>query len=110
MPSAREYPPENIRNIVVLGHGGSGKSSLVDALCYVSGSTSRHGSVREGTALTMHTPEEVKHGISLRATPAFAEWRDTKLNLIDTPGYLDFAAEALAATRVADGAVVVPWT
>ena len=107
MAAAREYSTEDLRNVVVLGHGGSGKTSLVDALCFVSGSSKRHGSVREGTALTMHAPEEVTHGISLQASAAFAEWQDTKINLLDTPGYLDFSHEALAATRVADGAVVV---
>ncbi|MEN8373945.1 MAG: elongation factor G [Gemmatimonadota bacterium] len=107
MSSAREYATENIRNVVVLGHGGSGKTSLVDALCFVAGSTRRHGSTKEGTAHTMYTPEELDHGISLQTTPAFAEWQGTKINLLDTPGYLDFAAEAMAATRVADGAVMV---
>jgi elongation factor G len=103
----REYRSEQIRNVVVLGHGGSGKSTLVDALCFVAGSSRRRGSVREGTALTMYTEEELSHGISMQVSPAFAEWMDAKVNLLDTPGYLDFAGEALAATRVADGAVVV---
>jgi elongation factor G len=107
MSSAKEYATENIRNVVVLGHGGAGKSSLVDALCFVSGATRRHGSAKEGTALTMHTPEELDHGISLQTTPAFAEWQGTKINLLDTPGYLDFTAEAIAAARVADAAVMV---
>lgn len=107
MASAKEYTTENLRNVVVLGHGGAGKTSLVDSLCFVSGSTRRHGSAKEGTALTMYTPEELDHGISLQTTPAFAEWQGTKINLLDTPGYLDFTAEALAATRVADGAVMV---
>jgi elongation factor G len=107
MSSAKEYVTENIRNVVVLGHGGAGKTSLVDALCFVSGATRRHGSAKEGTALTMYTPEELDHGISLQTTPAFADWQGTKINLLDTPGYLDFTAEAMAATRVADGAVMV---
>ncbi len=107
MSSAKEYATENLRNVVVLGHGGAGKTSLVDALCFVSGATRRHGSAKEGTALTMYTPEELDHGISLQTTPAFAEWQGNKINLLDTPGYLDFTAEAMAATRVADGAVMV---
>ena len=107
MSAARVYLTEQIRNVVVLGHGGSGKTSLVEALCFVSGTTKRHGSVKEGNTLTMHTPEEMAHGISLQASPAYAEWHDTKINLLDTPGYLDFAGEVLAATRVADGAVIV---
>ncbi|HWV57200.1 MAG TPA: GTP-binding protein, partial [Longimicrobiales bacterium] len=107
MAVAREYPTERIRNVVVAGHGGSGKTNLVDALCFVAGTTKRRGSVPDGTALTMYTEEEVAHGISIQTALAFAEWRDTKINLLDTPGYLDFTSEALAATRVADGAVVV---
>lgn len=107
MATAKEYATERIRNVAVLGHGGSGKTTLVDALAFVAGSTRRHGSVDEGTALTMFTPEEVAHGLSMQATPAFAEWEGTKINLLDTPGYMDFTGEALAATRVTDGAVIV---
>ncbi|HUF14018.1 MAG TPA: elongation factor G [Longimicrobiales bacterium] len=107
MSSARVYPTERIRNVVVLGHGGSGKTSLVEALCFVSGTARRHGSVKEGNTLTMHTAEELAHGISLQASPAYAEWKETKINLLDTPGYQDFAGEVLSATRVADGAVLV---
>jgi len=107
MTAAKEYRTEQIRNVAVLGHGGSGKTTLVDALCFVTGASRRRGNAREGTALTMYTPEEVGHGISMQVTPAFAEWEGVKINLLDTPGYLDFTGEALAATRVADGAVIV---
>jgi elongation factor G len=107
MATAKEYTTAQIRNVAVLGHGGSGKTSLVDALCFVTGSSRRHGNVREGSALTMYSDEEIAHGISIQTTPAFAEWEGVKINLLDTPGYLDFTAEALAATRVADGAVIV---
>jgi elongation factor G len=105
--SAREYPTERIRNVAVLGHGGSGKTTLVDALCWVGGTAHRHGSVADGTSIAMHSEEELTHGISMQLSAVFAEWMDCKLNLLDTPGYLDFTGEALAATRVADGAVVV---
>lgn len=107
MAVAREFRTEHLRNVVVLGHGGSGKTSLVDAACFVAGSSRRHGNVREGTALTMFTEEETSHGISMQTTPAFAVWDGVKVNLIDTPGYLDFASEVIASTRVADGAAVV---
>src|SRR5690606_18355704 len=107
MTAAKEYRTEQIRNVAVLGHGGSGKTTLVDALCFVTGASRRRGNVREGTALTMYTPEEVGHGISMQVTPAFAEWEGVKINLLDTPGYLAFTGETLAATRVADGAVIV---
>jgi elongation factor G len=107
MATAKEYTTERIRNVAVLGHGGSGKTTLVDALCFVAGSSRRHGNVDDGTALTMYTPEEVGHGLSMQTAPAFAEWEGTKINLLDTPGYMDFTGEALAATRVTDGAVIV---
>ena len=107
MASAKEYPTQRIRNIAVLGHGGAGKTSLIDSLCFVSGTSKRLGSVDDGNALTMHAPEELAHGISIQLTPTFAEHRDTKINLLDTPGYLDFAGEAISAVRVADAAVIV---
>lgn len=107
MASAKEYQSSEIRNVVVLGHGGSGKTTLIDALCFSTGTSRRHGSVKDGSALTMYTDEEIAHGISMQAAPAFADWENTKINLLDTPGYLDFTGEAIAATRVADGAVIV---
>jgi elongation factor G len=107
----REYKGSEIRNIAVVGHGASGKTSLVDALAFVSGSSKRHGSVKDGTALTDHSEEEIERGYSINLGPAFAEWQDTKINLIDTPGYLDFQGDAVAGLAAADGAlVVVPAT
>jgi len=107
MASAKEYATDRIRNVVVVGHGGAGKTSLIDALCFVAGTSKRHGDVKEGQALTMHAPEEQAHGISIQLTPAYAEHRDVKINLLDTPGYLDFSGETLSAVRVADAAVIV---
>jgi len=107
MAFAKEYTTENIRNVVVLGHGGAGKTSLIDALCYTAGSSRRKGNVNEGNALTMYTPEETSHGISLQCTPAFCEYAGAKINLLDTPGFMDFVGETLAAIRVADSAVIV---
>jgi elongation factor G len=95
----------------VVGHGASGKTSLVDALAFVSGSTKRHGSVKDGTALTDGAPEEIERGYSISLGCAYAEWQDTKINLIDTPGYLDFQGDAIAGLAAADGALcVVPAT
>ena len=104
---AVEYRSPDIRNIVVLGHGGSGKTTLTDALCYIAGTTNRRGQVENGTAHTDFTQEEIDHKISINLAVARAEWMDTKLNLIDTPGYLDFFGEVMAGVRVADGALVV---
>ncbi|HEX8319804.1 elongation factor G [Longimicrobium sp.] len=106
MASAPSFTTDRIRNVCVVGHGGSGKSTLVDAACYVAGTTKRHGSVDDGTALTMFTPEENAHGISMNVSVAWAAWMDSKINFIDTPGYLDFLGETRAGIRVADGALV----
>ncbi|HEX9280048.1 MAG TPA: elongation factor G, partial [Gemmatimonadales bacterium] len=91
----------------VVGHGASGKTSLVDALAFVAGTSKRHGSVKDGTALTDYTADEIERKYSINLALAVAEWMEAKLNLIDTPGYLDFTGEALAGVWAADGAVVV---
>ena len=102
----REYDARAIRNVAVVGHGASGKTTLVDSLAFVSGSSRRRGSVKEGTALTDATPEETERGYSINVGCAIAEWMDTKLNLLDTPGYADFAGDAVAGLAAADGALV----
>src|SRR5215468_1621654 len=107
----REYKGSEIRNIAVVGHGASGKTSLVDALAFVSGSSKLHGSVKDGTALTDFAPEENERGFSINLACAFAEWQDTKINLIDTPGFLDFQGDSIAGLAAADGALcVIPAT
>jgi len=103
----REYRGSEIRNIAVVGHGASGKTSLVDALAFVSGSSRRHGTIGDGTALTDSTPEEIERGFSINLGVAHAEWMDTKINLIDTPGFLDFQGDAIAGLAAADGALCV---
>lgn len=105
--AAPVYRTADIRNVVLFGHGGSGKTTLTDAICYIAGSTSRKGSVEAGNALTDFTPEEVDHGISINLAVAHARVLDAKVNLIDTPGYLDFFGEVMAGIRVADGGVAV---
>ncbi|HLG06478.1 MAG TPA: elongation factor G, partial [Gemmatimonadales bacterium] len=101
------YGPEAIRNVAFVGHGASGKTTLVDALAFVSGSSRRHGSIKEGSTLTDTSPDEIdrKHSISLGL--GYAEWNNVKLNLLDAPGYLDFFGEVICGLSVADGAVVV---
>ncbi len=103
----RAYSATDIRNVAVVGHGASGKTTLVDALSFVSGTSKRHGSIKEGTTLTDHTPEEIERGYSISLGCAYAEWMDTKINLIDTPGYLDFHGDAIAGIAAADGAICV---
>jgi elongation factor G len=103
----RVYKTGEIRNVAVVGHGACGKTSLVDALAFVAGTSKRHGSVKDGTALTDYTADEIERKYSINLALAVAEWLDTKLNLIDTPGYLDFTGDALAGVWAADGVVVV---
>jgi elongation factor G len=101
------YGSNAIRNVAFVGHGASGKTSLVDALAFVSGATRRHGSIKDGTTLTDYSPDEIerKHSISLGL--GYAEWLDTKINLLDTPGYLDYFGEVVTGLHAADAAVVV---
>ena len=101
------YGPEAIRNVAFVGHGASGKTTLVDALAFVSGATRRHGSIKEGSTLTDTSPDEIERKHSISLSLGFAEWMNTKLNLLDTPGYLDFFGEVICGLSVADGAVVV---
>jgi elongation factor G len=103
----REYSSERIRNVAVVGHGASGKTSLVDALAFVAGSSKRHGSVKDGTSLTDYTPDEIERNYSINLALAHAEWMETKVNLLDAPGYLDFIGDAFAALHAADGALIV---
>ncbi len=103
----RVYKTGELRNVAVVGHGASGKTSLVDALAFVAGTSKRHGSVKDGTALTDYTADEIERKYSINLALGVAEWMETKLNLIDTPGYLDFTGEALAGVWAADGAVIV---
>jgi elongation factor G len=103
----RDYDSAGIRNVAVVGHGGSGKTSLVDALCFAAGSSKRHGTIRDGTTLTDHLPEETERGYSISLGCAYAEWMESKVNFIDTPGSLDFQGDALAGLAAADGALCV---
>jgi elongation factor G len=101
------YDAPNIRNIALVGHGGCGKTSLASAMLFDMGAVNRLGRVDDGTALTDFDPDEIERKISLQTALAWGEWRKTKINLLDAPGYANFTAEARAALRVADAALVV---
>jgi elongation factor G len=103
----REYKSAEIRNVAVVGHGASGKTTLVDALAFVSGSSRRHGTVKDGTTLTDTSAEEIARGYSISLGCAYAEWNGSKINLIDTPGYADFAADGALVAVGATGGVEV---
>lgn len=98
---------KNIRNIALLGHGGSGKTSLAEAMLYLTGETDRLGTVTAGNTVCDYDPEEVSRKISISASVAPMMWKDIKINVIDTPGYLDFAGEVVQVLRVADSAIIV---
>jgi len=103
----KEYASTAIRNVAVVGHGGSGKTSLVDALAFVAGSSKRHGRVKDGTALTDYSPDEIEKKYSINLALAYAEWEGCKINLIDTPGFLDFAGDTEAGIFAADASLIV---
>src|SRR5579871_1597876 len=103
----KSYAPDAIRNVGLFGHGGSGKTSLAEALLYHSGSITRQGRVDEGTTTTDYDPDEIKRKMSVSAAVAPLEWRDTKVNVLDTPGYADFLGEVLQSMRVVEAAVLV---
>jgi len=101
------YSTTDIRNVALLGHGDSGKTSLTSYLLYTSGSVSRLGKVDEGTTTTDFDEEEIERKISLQTALAHLEWRHKKVNLLDTPGYTAFVADAKAAISVSDGVILV---
>ncbi|HEX78662.1 MAG TPA: elongation factor G [Dehalococcoidia bacterium] len=103
----KQFQPESIRNIVLLSHGGAGKTSLSEAILFVAGAISRLGKVDAGGTTSDYDPDEVKRKISINLTTLPCQWQDTKINLIDTPGYSDFTGEVRAAIRVCEGTVMV---
>jgi elongation factor G len=101
------FPPEKIRNVALVGHSGSGKTTLAEALLYRAGAIDRIGTVEAGTTVTDYDPEEHERGTTITMALAPFEWRGHKINLIDTPGYADYAGELHAALRVTDLAIFV---
>lgn len=101
------YSAEHIRNVALISHGGAGKTSLIDAALYDTGAATRQGKVDEGSSIADFEPDELKRRMSLHTKVLPVEWKNTKINLIDTPGYADFVGEVKAGLRVADAALVV---
>jgi len=103
----KDYHTEQLRNVVLLGHGGSGKTSLAEAMLYSSGAINRMGAVEDGTTVSDYDEEERRRHISLNLAVVPVEWKGHKINVLDTPGYTDFVGEAKSAVRVADAALIV---
>ena len=101
------YRTDEIRNVVLLGHGESGKTSLAEAMAYVSGATNRMGSVENGNTISDFDKEEQKRKFSLSTSLIPIEWEKAKINILDTPGYFDFVGEVEEAVSAADAAVIV---
>ncbi len=101
------YTTDKIRNVVLLGHGGSGKTSLVEAMAYLSGITSRMGKVADGNTLSDYSKEEQKRQFSISSSVIPIEWEGYKMNVIDTPGYFDFVGEVEEAVSAAGAAIIV---
>jgi elongation factor G len=105
--SVKVFPPEKIRNVALVGHSGSGKTTLAEALLFRAGAIDRIGTVEAGTTVTDYDPEEHDRGTTITMALAPFEWKGHKINLIDTPGYADYAGELHAALRVTDLAIFV---
>ena len=101
------YTTDKIRNVVLLGHGGCGKTSLVEAMAYLSGITNRMGKVADGNTISDYDKEEIKRQISISTSIIPIIWEDTKINILDTPGSFDFIGEVEEACSAADSAIIV---
>lgn len=102
----KDYKTENLRNVGLYGHGGSGKTTIAEAMLFNTGVLDRFGKVEDGTTATDFDPEEIKRKISISAALAPCEWKEKRINVIDTPGYFDFVGEVVASMKVIDGAVI----
>ena len=103
----KNYGAEFLRNVALMAHGGAGKTSLAEAMLFASKATSRLGRVDDGTSIMDYDPEEVRRQISINTSLAPIEWKNHKVNVLDTPGYFDFAGDVVAAARVADSALII---
>ena len=101
------YDAAAIRNVAIVGHGGCGKTQLVSTMLFVAGAVNRLGKVDDGSTVTDFDEEEIARKHTLSSSLAHAEWQQTKINVIDTPGFANFLSDARSALRVAEAAVVV---
>ena len=102
----KDYSVDKIRNIALIGHGGSGKTTMTEAILYTSGTTNRLGKVDDGSTVSDYHPDEIERRISINSSFLHCDWQGCKLNILDSPGYSDFTGEVLSSLRVADAAIV----
>ncbi|WMI80145.1 elongation factor G [Anaerotignum sp. MB30-C6] len=103
----KNYTADKVRNVVLLGHSGSGKTTYAEAALFYSGATKRFGKVDEGNTVSDYEAEEIRRKVSINTSVLPVEWQDTKINFLDTPGYFDFIAEGKMAMSVADTALIM---
>lgn len=103
----KNYASNRVRNVVLLGHSGSGKTTYSEAALYYSGATKRFGKVEDGNTVSDYEAEEIRRKVSINTSVIPVEWQDTKINFLDTPGYFDFAAEVKLAMNVADTGLIM---
>ena len=103
----KRIEPSHIRNIGTFGHGGEGKTSLVEAILFDTGVNTRLGRIEDGSSIMDYEPEEINRKISITSSLAHFEWDKHEFHVVDTPGYANFIADAKACARVVDGAVIV---
>ena len=103
----KNYASNRVRNVVLLGHSGSGKTTYAEAALYYSGATKRFGKVEDGNTVSDYEAEEIRRKVSINTSVIPVEWQDTKINFLDTPGYFDFAAEVKLAMNVADTGMIM---
>ena len=103
----KTYDAKDIRNVLLVGHGGSGKTTLMEAMLFASGAITRMGTVEDGNTVSDHDPDEQRRQISVSLSVAPIEWKDSKINVLDAPGTADFVGDVRSAVRAADAVIVV---
>ena len=103
----KEYTPDHIRNVSLIGHGGAGKTMTAEALLFSAGATTRLGRVEEGNTVSDYRADEIERRISVSSSLLNCEWKGNKINILDTPGYTDFTGDVKAALRVTDTALLL---
>ncbi len=102
----KEFNPQSIRNVALAGHGGSGKTSFAEAMLFTAGATTRQGKIEDGSTVSDYHPDEIERRVSINTSLLCCEWKNCKLNVLDTPGYNDFTGEVKCGLRVADAALI----